>query len=268
MKHHFLDQYSDGNSFLHRLDPRAKFLAALAFVFAVVLTPVASWFSFGLFLVQISIVGLLSRVSPMFLFKRSLTVLPFVLVVAVFMPFLQGGETALSFNIGSWHINMTRSGLEMVGTVMAKAWLSILALSLLAATTRMSDLLKGMEKLKAPSIMVMLMSFMYRYLFVLTDESQRLLMARNSRHINGGLKLHVRTVGHMAGSLFVRSFERGERIYGAMLARGYDGHSRTLNPLHFKYSDIVFMTCALILILVVGLSPLFKGAFFWLKYWQ
>jgi cobalt/nickel transport system permease protein len=262
MKHHFLDQYSDGNSFLHRLDPRAKFLAALAFVIGVVLTPVAGWFSFGLYLLLISIMGLLSRVSPVFLLKRSLTVLPFVLVVAVFMPFLRNGEAALSINIGSWHIDMTRSGLEMVGTVMAKAWLSVLALSLLAATTRMSDLLKGMERLKAPSIMIMLMSFMYRYLFVLTDESQRLLMARNSRHINGGLKLHVRTVGHMAGSLFVRSFERGERIYGAMLARGYDGHIHILNPLRFTNSDIVFVTCALILILAIGLTPLFKGVFF------
>jgi len=246
MKHHFLDQYSDRDSLLHRLDPRAKFIATAMFVLVAVLMPVGSWISFGLLLAAVGIAVAISRVSPVFLFKRSLVVLPFVLLVMVSVPFLHGGKIAFGFNIGSWHLDLTASGLELLATVMIKAWLSVLALSTLAATTRMSDLLKGMEKMKLPRILVMLMSFMYRYLFVLTDESQRLLMARNSRNVGGSIGQHIRSVGFMAGTLFLRSFERGERIYAAMLARGYDGHTRTLNTLRFRTADFVMVALAVL----------------------
>ncbi len=256
MKYHFLDQYREVDSFLHRLDPRAKFIATLALVAAIVLIPRASWLAYGLFLILIFALLMLSRVPPLYVLRRSLTVLPFVLMIAIFMPFLKEGTAVWGFDIGSWHIGVTREGLELVGGIFAKACLSVLSLILLTATTSMADLLKGLERLKMPSLMVMLMSFMYRYLFVISDESARLQAARDSRSFGGGVRLHVRALGYMAGALFLRSFERGERIYGAMLSRGFDGHSRSLNELSFGISDVAFMIIIVLAAIVIGLSPL------------
>lgn len=256
MKYHFLDQYREVDSFIHRLDPRAKFIATLALVTAIALIARASWLAYGLFFILIIILLLLSRVPPLYVVKRSLAVLPFVLMIAIFMPFFKEGVEVWGFNLGVWHIGVTREGLVLVGGIFCKAWLSVLALILLTATTSMTDLLKGLEKLRMPAIMVMLMSFMYRYLFVISDESARLSMARDSRSFGGGVGLHARTLGYMAGALFLRSYERGERIYGAMLARGFDGHSRSLNQLRLNRVDVVFVVIIILAVITIGLSPL------------
>jgi cobalt/nickel transport system permease protein len=257
MKYHFFDPYREVDSFIHHLDPRAKFIATLALVTAIALVPRASWLAYGLFLVLIFVLLMLSRVPPLYVLKRSLAVLPFVVMIAIFMPFFKEGTSVWGFDLGSWHIGITREGLVLVGGIFSKAWLSMLALILLTATTSMVDLLKGLERLKMPSIMVMLMSFMYRYLFVISDESARLRLARDSRSLGGGVRLHVRTLGYMAGSLFLRSYERGERIYGAMLSRGFDGHSRSLNELSFRASDILFTALMILAAAAIGCSPLF-----------
>jgi cobalt/nickel transport system permease protein len=255
MKHHFLDQYSEGHSIIHRLDPRAKFLGMLVFVLGVVLTPVAYWLSFAFYLILLLVLIGLSRVSPAYLLKRSLVVLPFVAMVAIFIPFFKSGEVLYTVRLWSWHVSLTLTGLELMGTLLAKAWLSVLGIAILMATTSMPDLLKGLERLKCPQLLIMLLSFMYRYLFVLTDEALRLKQARDSRHFGGNFLLNIRTMGHMAGSLFVRSYERGERIYSAMLSRGFDGHGRSINLLSFKAVDVSSLVIWIAMITLIYAIP-------------
>jgi len=242
MKHSFLDKYSDRDSVIHRLDPRAKLLATLAFIAAVVLTPSVSWLAYGLFFVIITVPVLLSKVPLSYILKRSLVIIPFVLLVAVFIPFFKEGQIAAAVNLWGWHISLTYNGLELMGSILAKSWLSIISLILLTATTSFPQMLKGMERLRAPRVMVMLLSFMYRYIFLLTDEVMRMKQARDSRSFGGKRLWQVKTVGNMIGTLFIRSYERGERVYASMVARGFDGHSRTLDNLHFRRTDAVFMT--------------------------
>jgi len=244
MKHSFLDKYSEGHSMLHRLDPRTKLVATLAFIALVVLLPSASWLTYGLYFITVVALIIISRVPVTYVFKRSLIIVPFVLMVALFIPFFKEGTEAFSFNILSWHLSVTYEGLETLGSVMAKAWLSILFLILLTSTTTFSNILKALEHLKMPRVLVMIMSFMYRYIFVLTDEVMRMKQARDSRNFgNGGKRLwQIKTVGNMIGTLFIRSYERGERVYAAMTARGFDGHSRTLESLCFKPRDLYFIT--------------------------
>ncbi|OGN99496.1 MAG: hypothetical protein A2Y90_02645 [Chloroflexi bacterium RBG_13_52_12] len=104
----------------------------------------------------------------------------------------------------------------------------------------MTDLLRGMEQLRLPRVMVMILSFMYRYIFILMDEVLRMKQARDSRSFGGSRLWQIKTVGKMAGTLFIRSYERGERVYAAMAARGYDGQTRTLRQLSFGMSDLFF----------------------------
>jgi len=253
MKHSFLDKYSDGNSVIHRLDPRGKLLATLAFIAAVVLTPAASWLAYGLFFIIIAVPVLLSKVPLSYILRRSLVIIPFVLLVAVFIPFFKEGEVAATANLWGWHISLTQSGLQLMGSILAKSWLSILSLILLTSTTGFPQMLKGMERLRTPGVMVMLLSFMYRYIFLLADEVMRMKQARDSRSFGGKRLWQVKTAGNMIGTLFIRSYERGERVYASMVARGFDGHSRTLDNLQFRRTDAVFIASIGIALVSVSL---------------
>jgi len=249
MKHGFLDKYSDRDSLIHRLDPRTKLITSLLLITAVVLTPPDRWPAYTLYLVIVAVLLILSRVPVFYVLKRSLVIMPFVLMIAIFIPFFKEGEVAGSYNIWLWQLSVSHSGLQVLVNILIKAWLSIISLILLTATTRLADLLKGLERLRMPKVIVMLLSFMYRYIFVLVDEAMRLKQARDSRSFGGKRLWRIRTLGNMIGSLFIRSYERGERVYAAMVARGFDGRSRTLNPLHFRPADAYFgLSLSLILV--------------------
>ncbi len=253
MKHSFLDKYSDGDSLIHRLDPRGKLVATLAFIAAVVLMPSVNWLAYSLYFAVIAALILLSRVPLSYILKRSLVIIPFVLLVAIFIPFFEEGEVATAANLWGWHISLTRNGLQTLAEILAKSWLSILSLVLLTSTTGFSSLLRGLEQLRTPRVMVMLLSFMYRYLFLLTDEVQRMKQARDSRSFGGKRRWQVKTVGNMIGTLFIRSYERGERVYASMVARGFDGHSRTLDSLRFSRLDAVFVAALSLALLSISL---------------
>ena len=242
MKHSFIDQYSELDSFIHRLDPRTKFITALVFILAVVLIPPSSWLAFGFYFVVVAILIVPSRVPIGYVFKRSLVIMPFVVMIAIFVPFFKEGEVAGSYNIWLWQLTVTHSGLQVLTNIVIKAWLSILGLIWLTSTTKLTNLLSGLEKLYLPRVMVMILSFMYRYLFVLIDEMMRMKQARDSRNFGGKRLWQIRTVGNMIGTLFIRSYERGERIYAAMVSRGFDGQIRTLDHLNFRKLDAIFAT--------------------------
>ncbi len=240
MKHSFIDEYSHLDSFIHRLDPRTKIVASLAFIVAVVLTPVSNWWVFVFYFCVIAAMLVLSKLPPLYVMKRSLVIFPFVVLIAVFIPFFKKGEVIGSYNIWLWQVSVTYSGLLILANVVVKAWLCILALIVLSSTAKLADLLKGLRQLGMPKVMILILSFMYRYIFVLVDEVMRMQQARDSRDFGGSRLRQIRTVGNMAGTLFIRSYERGERIYAAMLSRGFDGQIRTLRRLNFRQADAYF----------------------------
>lgn len=252
MKHSFIDKYSDRDSLIHRLDPRTKFIITLLFILAVVLTPPNQWLAFAGYLVTISVVAVLSTVPIGYILKRSLVIMPFVLLIAVFIPFFREGEIAGSYNIWLWQVSVTYSGIWVLVNIVIKAWLSIISLILLSSTTKIIDLLNGLERLHVPRVMIMILSFMYRYIFVLVDEVMRMKQARDSRNFGGGRLWHIKTVGNMVGTLFIRSYERGERVYAAMAARGYDGQARTLSKVSLKPLDGYFAVVFCLILALVG----------------
>jgi cobalt/nickel transport system permease protein len=125
-----------------------------------------------------------------------------------------------------------------------RGWLSVQLAILLTATTRFPDLMHALRHLRVPPILVAIVSFMYRYLFVLSEEATRLLRARDARSARvpalrggGSVVWRARVAGNMAGQLFLRSYERSDRIYSAMLSRGYAGQLLTLNPHRMRPRD-------------------------------
>jgi len=160
--------------------------------------------------------------------RGSFIALPFI-VAALPLLFTRKGDPIGSVDLWLFDLTLSGEGLRMVLTIMLKSWVSVQAATLLVFTTPFHDLLEGLARLRLPALMVAIISLMYRYLAVLTDEASRMMRARAARSaaLPGAKRPSVRWqasgVGNMVGALFLRSYERSERVYVAMQARGYDG---------------------------------------------
>jgi len=235
MKHDFLDKYSKLGSVIHELDPRTKIITFLLFIIFVITTAPHDYLSFAAYAAIIFIVVLLSRVPLSYVFKRVLVIIPFVLLVALFLPFANKGP----------------EGWTIFWNVIIKSFLAVLATIMLSSTTRFHILLKGFELLKFPKIMIMMLAFMYRYIFILADEAHRMERARESRYFGGEYFRQVKVISNIIGLLFIRAFERGERVYQSMAARGFNGEIITMNDLCYTKTDFVFYTVFLCVIIFI-----------------
>jgi len=206
MKHSFIDEYSGLDSFVHNLDPRTKLVSSLAFILAVVLTPTGNWKIFAMYLCVIAGLVWLSNLPVRYVLKRSLVIFPFVVMIAIFIPFFKQGQVAVSYDMGLWRIAITYEGLSLLLNVVIKSWLCILCLIVLSSSTKFADLLRGMYELKVPQVFIQIIAFMYRYIFVLADQAMRMQMARDSRNFGMNRKNIFNTIGNMVGVLFIRSY--------------------------------------------------------------
>jgi cobalt/nickel transport system permease protein len=224
------DQYRRGSSLIHRLDPRVKILGAVLYIAAATILPAGAWAAYGLLLVGALLTAHASKLGIGFALKRSFVALPFALA-AISLPFTVPGQTIA--HLGGLAIS-AEGGIRFL-SILVKSWLSVQVAILLAVTTPFHDLMRGLRELHVPRPLVGIVSFMYRYLFVFADEALRLMRARASRSAvgatgrsGGGLIWRGRVAGGMVGNLALRAFERSERIYDAMVARGFQGEIKTL----------------------------------------
>ncbi|GHI89231.1 cobalt ECF transporter T component CbiQ [Streptomyces xanthophaeus] len=209
--------YRPGDSPVHRLPPHCKLAATLAFVIVVVSTPREAMWAFGLYAVLLGAVAAVARIPVGLLLKRLLIEVPFV-AFAVLMPFVAEGE-----RVEVLGLSLSVSGLWGAWNVLAKGTLGVAASVLLASTTELRALLLGLERLKLPPLLVQIATFMIRYGDVITDELRRMSIARRSRGFEARGIRHWGVLAKTAGALFIRSYERGERVYLAMVSRGYTG---------------------------------------------
>jgi cobalt/nickel transport system permease protein len=253
------DRYHEAESPLHHLDPRIKVLVTVAFIVSNVLLPDGAWPAFAMAWLFIVFLNAFSEVGLGFTFRRSFVALPFALA-GVSAIFSIPGTPLAEWHIGMWTLAPTDAGLLRFVSIVIRSWLSVQMAILLVTVTRFPDLVHALEHLRVPSILTTIIAFLYRYLFVLSDEVMRLLRARQSRsaaasgqRAGGSVLWRGRIAGHMAGQLFLRSYERSDRIYNAMLARGYDGHLRTLNPHHMHASDWGLLSLGFFILLLLQL---------------
>jgi len=261
---HFLDPYQVGSSPIHKLDARIKFVLTLAFILTVALIPQGVWAVYILLYAIILSVEILSELGVGSVLTRSVVALPFALA-ALPVVFSLEGSVLFSISIGSWMLNVSQPGLERFISIAIKSWISVQAAIVLASSTPFPDLLLAMRAVKLPRLLVAIFGLMWRYLFVFVDEVIRMTRARTARsgHSDqpdlkpgGSLAWRGRVAGGMAGSLFLRAFERSDRIYMAMLARGYDGEARSapLPPVTpFNWLALFFGLAILIALLGLGL---------------
>ncbi len=237
MKHDFIDRYARLESPVHALDPRAKTIALFAIVICCVTTPPGAWWPFAVYAALVLVIANASRLPLKYMATRVLIVLPFILVVALFVPFMhEGGPT---YDLGLFSVS--RDGLIVLWNVTVKALISVSCLILLSSTTPFADLMHGFERMKVPRFFTTVASFMYRYVFLIVDEAERMKRARDSRNYRGRWIWHAHVIGHMIASLFLRSQERAERVYQAMSARGFDGTFPRVSEPKMRAADYFFM---------------------------
>lgn len=250
------DRYHEKDSFLHRLDPRVKAVVTIIFIVSNALLPDGAWFAFLFAWAFLLAATWLSKLGLGYTLKRSLVALPFALI-AVTILFSIPGKPLANFHFLFWDFTITDMGLLRFVSILIRSWLSVQMAILLVAVTRFPDLIHALEHLRVPPVLTTIIAFLYRYLFVLTDEVFRLMRARESRSAaasgsksGGGAIWRARVAGHMAGQLFLRSYERSDRIYNAMIARGYSGHLYTLNAHEMKPRDYFVAAFAVAVIFI------------------
>jgi len=233
---HFLDPYQPFFSPIHTLDGRVKLLLIAAYILTCALAPVAAWPAYLLLYAALLALEILSGLGIRFYLKRAALAAPFVLAALPLLFTIQGRPLAEAA-FGPLHLAVTVEGIQRFASIALKSWFSVQAAILLTATTPFPDLLLAMRALRIPRLLVAMIGMMWRYLFVLADEALRLIRARESRSGESSqvkrtagrdVFWRARVTGGMAGSLFLRSIERGDRIYLAMLSRGYDGEIHSL----------------------------------------
>ncbi|HYP21284.1 MAG TPA: cobalt ECF transporter T component CbiQ [Chloroflexia bacterium] len=254
---HFLDPYRAGTSPVHTLDPRIKLVLALAFILTTSLTPIGAWPIYVLLLAIALSVVILSELGVAKVLRRSLLALPFVLA-ALPLAFSMGAQRLFAIPLGFGELTVFAEGLERFASIAVRSWISVQVAIVLASSTPFPDLMLAMRAIRVPRLLVSIFGLMWRYIFVMADEAQRLMRARESRSAvaampglkaGGSVGWRARVTGGMAGNLFVRSLERGDRIYSAMSARGYDGEVRTLGLPRVSPSEWALLFGGVILLL-------------------
>jgi cobalt/nickel transport system permease protein len=214
--------YVDTPSPVHTLAPAAKLCATGLFVVIVVLTPREAVWAFVAYGTLVAAGAVAARVPLGHVARRLVFELPFV-VFAVFLPFIGRGPRTDVLGV-----SLSVEGLWAAWNIVAKGTIGVAATTVLAATTTVPEILRGLDRLHAPHTLTAVMGFMIRYGAVIGDELRRMRVARLSRDHDPRWIWQARAVAASSGALFIRAFERGERVHAAMLARGYDG---TMPPL-------------------------------------
>jgi cobalt/nickel transport system permease protein len=236
----------DTASRIHRLDPRAKIAGFAGITVVGVSTPPRYWAVLTVCALALAAIAAAARIGPGVIWSRARVVLPLVVFVAVFVPFVRGGEAV---DLGP--LAVSRDGLTTFAAVSSKALIGTVSAVLLGATTSFPDVLHGLERMRAPRLLTLIAAFMYRYLFVIGGEARQMRVALAARGYRPRHALQAAAIGRVATALFLRTFERGERVYVAMLARGYAGAAPRLRALAFARADVLFLTA-----LAAALVPL------------
>ncbi len=249
MQHDFIDKYSDRDSPVHRIDPRVKVICVLAFV--VLATTSMNVYSLIVSLAILGIILVVAHVPPTWGYSRALIVIPFAGTFALVKAFTVPGTV-----IASWGwLTITMQGLIIAINLLLRSYVCVLSIVLLTSTTPFSTLLASLERLHVPPLITSMLSFTYRYIFVFVDEGERLGRAKTSRCIEEATyRLRLRADARTIGMVFIRAYERGERIYRSMLARGFEGKINTLDSMHIRMYDVASGLCFVVTTVAIILA--------------
>lgn len=205
MKHAFVDKHAYGNSRIHRLSTPVKMVVSLALIIGLISTPAVSWL-YGICLGLLFMLIYLAELPLLAILNKMLIILPLALFVVVFNILLNGFSQASLY-------------------VAVKTCCCLLTVVILISTTKVHEILKVLKAWHLPNILLLILSFLYRYFFLLIDEFCKMEQALKFRNMGLGRWQTVRLLAHISGTMFLKTYERAERVYSAMIMRGYNGEN-------------------------------------------
>ncbi|MGA7935622.1 MAG: cobalt ECF transporter T component CbiQ [Kovacikia sp.] len=238
----------------HTLAPQTRILCVLLLLLAIVLTPHGNWWTWAFYGAGILGVLLVSQITLVVLLRRLAVESAFIGVVLLGTLFREGGEVLWQWG---W-LKITTVGLTILGSVTLKALMALVLLNILTLTTSVPALLQALTVLKMPELLVAILASMYRYIAVLIEEFSSMRRAALSRNLMNSKRWQRLVVGNMVGSLFIRTYERGERIHLAMLSRGYQGLPPVRQMPRSERCDRVAITLTAIFALLGQMVYLFR----------
>jgi cobalt/nickel transport system permease protein len=244
-----LDRLSYRSTFVHHLDPRVKVIATMLYLFTVISFPkyeVIALVPFFLFPVLLMTIG---EIPIRFILKKLLLVSPFAILIGVFNPLLDTSTIAVIFGIP------ISAGIISFLSILLKFALTVCAALLLIATTSFPGVCHALRRLGVPPLFVSQLLFLYRYIFVLMEEAMRITRARDMRSVGSrgaGIQVFVRLIG----TLFVRTVDRAERIYCAMLSRGFQGDIPSLRRTRIEAADLAYLAAVITFLVVFRVFPI------------
>lgn len=229
------DTLSAQDTWIHRLDPRAKLLTTLIFI-----TTVVSFGKYEIsamipFFIYPVVLGVLGNLPPGYLIKKVAVVSPFAIMIGIFNPLF---DREVLFYLGELGVS---GGWISFFSILLKFSLTVSAALTLIALTGFNAVCLALEKLGAPKVFVVQLLFLHRYMFVLIEEALRMVRARTLRAF--GTSVGIRSFGPMVGHLLLRSLDRAQRIHLAMSCRGFEGQIHIRTPLKIGYQEILFVLC-------------------------
>ncbi len=229
---HEIDRYIELASPFHSFDPRAKIVSFLFLILSIVLLRDLKLCFVGFFVALLFL--FFSKVPLRFFTSYMRWIFPFVFLFIVIMPFTVEGKEIFSL----YNLKFTYEGLKY-GTIIAlRATSAAILVFVVVSTTRFADIMKALYELKVPNLLIQMLMFSHRYIFVLREEAQKMLIAMRSRGFDIGTNLYsLRNLGRVIGMLFIRSYERADRVYHAMRARGYGGKPEVLTEFTMRAKD-------------------------------
>lgn len=230
----YMDRLAAQETFVHRLDPRAKLITTLFFIIVVVSFDRYEISAFLPLLVYPVVMVSAGNLPISFLLKKLLLVAPFALLVGIFNPFL---DRQILYQLGPFGIS---GGWVSFISILIRFVLSVGAALILIATTGFNAVCMALEKMKTPRIFTVQLLFMYRYLYVLVEEALRMIRARSLRSFYGE-RMGVKAFGFLLGHLLLRTLDRAQRIHLAMYCRGFDGEIRLLRPLKTGKQELCYI---------------------------
>ena len=258
----YFEKFANLNSPIHQTNPLLKFVIVFTFIIINMLfTHIICYF---LLMVVIFGIMVVSRVSLKYYFFRSLFFITvFAIIIALPLLFFTPGQILVHWKIGTWNIFMTNEGVLVASSFVLRIWLSLMAIMTLIFTTPFTNLIRTLKRVRVPRIFLILLSLTYRYIFLFVDELTKMLHAKESRSFRKiGFRRRIVILGNMMGTLLVRSIGKSERVYWAMLARGYRGelvtknyHSNTLY--NFLYGITTLSAITVILLIDLQIIPFF-----------
>lgn len=251
MKHDFIDKHSSLDSVIHHLDPRLKLL--LTFLFLTLVSATTNIKLFPLYFLVVFLLMVISKVPAGFYLKKLLLVTPVAILLAVFIFFSYFFQQGLSFSWATF--SAYHPVYDRLIAMIAKIYISFMAITVMISSTRFNDLLWGLRKFHLPMVVTTLSRLVYTYAFVFIDELHRTLRAYHSRTPVRRIS-RMKVYGHIAGAILLRSIDRSDYIYKAMISRGFDGNFPDGNSNRLKMGDLY---AALLFIAIAVTAIIFRN---------